>query len=325
MTLPFFRCLSITLIALTCTLTVAHAQDADGYAGTARVVHPGVTFTLVNTPRPLSLREDAVQGLTAGDVLTTDRTGRVLITFGDWLEILLLPSSTLTMLENRALGGGRYAVRVGLDGHTVQSWLPASAAQASLEIETDLARVRAESGLLAVWSQLEGSAVVTVAEGAAEVTTVVGTLPLRAGDGLFADTVTARVEPFAEPPYNGARAFGLLRGCDARVSVGGERLNIRAGTSVGYAVIGDLVDGARIRLLAITEDGLWYRIQRFSGFGWVLTSGVRADCPALPLYPNNYGEANLELFNYEPVEVALLTPFYGKPEDNLWLWRWPEA
>jgi hypothetical protein len=302
-------------------LPVARAQTPTRLAATVRIVNPGVSLTLVNTLMARSLREDASLPLTAGDLLTTDPRGRALLTFGDTVQVLLLARSSLVVLENRLSSDDQLILRLRLDGHAVSTIARPAAA---LTLETSFASVTADDAHFAVWTDLERNLVVTVADGSVTVLHS-DSYTLSPGDALTADRLSAQINSFTSPPYNGARAFGLQSGCEARVAVSGGRLNIRAGSSVGYDIIGDLVDGATVRIMGITEDGLWYRIQRFSGFGWVLTSGVRAECPNLPALPNNSGEANLELFDYEPFEVELLTPFYAAPGENVWLWRWPDS
>ncbi|MCC6612427.1 MAG: SH3 domain-containing protein [Anaerolineae bacterium] len=301
------------------------ARAQDGYAAAARIVNPGVAYHLDGTAGTVAPREDAVLAVSAGDSLETDRSGRVLLTFAEDLQILLLPSSRLEVLGNRLADDGTYQLRLRVEGHTVQRFDSAGAQKIALNIETERGEVRAVRGWFALWSDLERSTVITVAEGNVDFVPTWGP-PLysaQAAEGIVAELNTARIIDVTEP-YNGARMIGLASDCVGHVQVAGGVLNIRAGTSVGYAIIGDVLDGATVRIMGITEDGDWYRIQRYSGFGWLLTSGVQAECPNLPIYPNLSGENNRELFDVEQTEIDLLAPFYGQFDDDVWFYRWRE-
>lgn len=302
----------------------AHAQD--GYAASVRIVNPGVSFQLAGTEAIFMLPEDAVLPMATGDVLETDRTGRVLVEFANDLQLLLLPSSRLAVLDSQRGEDGQYELRLRIDGHSGQRLGTADAETIQLTIDTEWGEVRASAGWFALWSDLERSTVITVAEGNVDFAPNWGAPLYSAGtaEGIVIELDTARVIDLT-PPYNGARMIGLASTCEGRVNAAGGVLNIRAGTGVGYSVIGDVFNGARVRVIGVTEDGVWYRIQRFSGFGWMLTSGVQADCPDLPVYPNLSGENNRELFNVEQAELDLLEPFYGQFDDDVWFYRWRQA
>jgi len=316
--------ISAALLGALLVLSGAGAVRAqEDYAAAVRIVNPGVTFQREGIASPVRPREDVVLAVTAGGVLETDRSGRILLTFADDLQLLLLPSSRLAVLGNRRADDGSFQLRLRVDGHSVQRFDPASTQRIRLLIETERGEARAGRGWFALWSNLERSTVITVAEGNVDFLPTWG-LPLYSaqdGEGIVAELDTARIIDLTSP-YNGARMIGLASDCEGRVQLAGGVLNIRAGTSVGYAIIGDVLNGATVRIMGITEDGIWYRIQRYSGFGWLLTSGVRADCPDLPVYPNLSGENNRELFDVEQAEIDLLAPFYGQFDDDVWFYRW---
>ncbi|MDX2139006.1 MAG: SH3 domain-containing protein [Chloroflexota bacterium] len=303
------------------SVSFARAQSPD-YAASARVVNPGVTYTIVSGVGTFTLREDTVVAVTAGDTLTTDREGRVYLRFGEQLEMLLLPNSRLEVLENRGSPATGLGLRLRLDGHIVSRNASAQQEELQLELLVRDSVVRSDDGWFALWSDIEGGIVATVAGGTVIVETDTERQELMIGQGMTIIGENVRVTPM-DHPYNGARLVGLLSGCDGQVEILTDVLNIRAGTTPGYSVIGYLEDGATVRLIGVTESGVWYRIQRYSGFGWVLANGVQTDCSP-PEYPNQFGENNRELINVEAIELDLLTPFYGAFGEDVWFYRWLE-
>jgi hypothetical protein len=279
-----------------------------------------VTYSIVSGVGTFALREDTVVAVTAGDTLTTDRDGRVYLLFADQLEVLLLPNSRLEVLENRGTPETGLVLRLRLEGHIVSRNVSSQPDMLQLEVLIRETVVRSNDGWFALWSDIEGGVVATVSDGMVTVETGAESQSLTRGQGMTMIADDVRVTAM-DRPYNGARLVGLISGCDGQVEIVTDVLNIRAGTTPGYTVIGYLDDGATVRLMGVTESGVWYRIQRYSGFGWVLANGVRTDCP-LPEYPNQFGENNRELFNVETIELDLLTPFYGTFESDVWFYRW---
>lgn len=309
------RLLSLVVLAL---LSVGAAAAQDDVAIGARVVYPGVTMQLVGTQDALPLREGAVVALRAGDVLRTDRQGRVLLMVGDALEMLLLPISTLEIATSQ-VGEGEYQLVMRLTGQSIQRFTDAPTQSLTLELVAGEVVINADDGWFGAWSFVENSSIVTVAEGEVEIASNRETITLAAGDGARADLTTIEVTTFP-PPLSAARLIGFTEGCDGTVRTPLPALNIRAGTSLGYAEIGYVEDGQPVTLLGRTQDGNWYRVQRYSGFGWMLASAIATDCIP-PTYPSQYGEDNVEFFGIESVELDLLAPFFGTPETNLWFFR----
>jgi hypothetical protein len=314
--------LLIYMLLITSVIFGTLAQAQTDVALRTRIVNEGVTILLGGTQGGRTLREDASFPLTAGDILTTDRSGRALLEFGTGVEILVLPNSTVTVLANQQVEN-RWSLRLALEGQTVQRVRLDDAASYTLEIELPTGIAQSSGGWYAVWTVLEGRSVITLQNGALTFVQGADVTPLERAQGLLATETGVSVETFDDAPYNGAALIAQLEGCDAQVTAPGGALNVRAGTSVGYAVIGDLNTGTIVRLMGRTVDGNWLRVQRFSGFGWALASGITTECE-LPVYPNLSGEANLEMTFVEAIEVELMTPFYGTFESNPWLYRWLE-
>jgi hypothetical protein len=302
---------------------IATASAQDGLALSARIVNPDVSYSIVSAARNFVLREDAIIALAAGDTMETSRTGRAYLRMGDALEVLVLPSTRIEIVASLTIATDNARLNIGVDGNAIFRFNDASQQSVALSITTEQRTFRANEGWFALWSNLEGGDVVTVASGSVDVVTATDTQTIRVEEGMLARDGSIRIVAM-EPPYNGSRLVGIADGCNGRVNSVLPNLNIRAGTTLGYAEIGFVNDGASLRLIGQTVDGLWYRIQRFSGFGWVLANAIETDC-VLPEYPNIYGESNRELFNVEGIELVLLTPFYGNFESDPWFYRWLEA
>jgi uncharacterized protein YgiM (DUF1202 family) len=312
----------IWLLIVLLLLMAASASAANEIALSARIVNADVTYSIVSAQRRFTLREDAQIALRAGDTLTTERYGRAYLRFADSLELLILPNSTIEIIASQDTDSDEKLLSLRLTGIAIARY-GADSDDVVLEIETSRAALRTAGGWFAMWSNYSESDAITVAEGRVEVIESARSQMVTAGEGLLIND--GESTPVAlEAPYNGARVIGIVDGCDGRVSSTLPELNIRAGTSLGYTEIGFINNGASLRLVGRTIDGIWYRIQRFSGFGWVLASAVETDC-VLPEYPNLYGEDNRELFDVEGIELVLLTPFYGNFDSDPWFYRWLEA
>jgi hypothetical protein len=282
-----------------------------------------VSYGITNADGSFALREDAVVALAMGDTMQTSRTGRAYLRLEDAVEILILPETQVEILESVQIESGEARLRLAINGHATFRIDENSSQAAALEIMTQQSTVRAVEGWFAVWSNLEGGDVVTVASGSIEVETSAERSLVSVGDGALIRDRRVEIIPM-EAPYNGSKLVGMVDGCNGRVDSLLPALNIRAGTTLGYAEIGYVDNGVALRLMGRTVDGLWYRVQRFSGFGWVLANAVETEC-ALREYPNIYGETNRELFDVEGIELVLLTPFYGNFESDPWFYRWLEA
>lgn len=312
---------SLLLLIMLAGFTTASAQD--GLALSARIVNPDVSYSIRSAARDFVLREDAVVALATGDTMETSHTGRAYLRLGDALEVLVLPSTYIEIVTSEWIDQDNARLDIRVEGNAIFRFSDARQQSVALSIITDQSTVHATEGWFALWSNLEGGDVVTVAAGTVDVEASSGVRSIGAGEGMLAredgiDFVAM------DTPYNGSRLVGIVDGCDGRVSTLLPNLNIRAGTTLGYAEIGFVNDGASLLLVGRTVDSLWYRIQRYSGFGWVLANAVETNC-SLVEYPNIYGESNRELFDVEGIEIVLLTPFYGNFESDPWFYRWREA
>ncbi|MBC7811346.1 MAG: SH3 domain-containing protein [Burkholderiales bacterium] len=299
--------------------SVSGAQDS-GYAAVLRINFIGVEVRLANTEEWLSLPANAETPLGPGDSVRTNGFGRAMLTFLDDVEVFVLPDSTLELLTFGESADG-LAVSARLRGHTIQRVRP-DREIASFQIESSLLTVTSPAELFAVWAQDDQIAVVTVAQGQAEVSAHDQVLPVTSGQGIRVGVSDQVDEMDLGTPLNAARLIGLLDGCPGAMQTSeGVNVNVRVGPDIDSTVIGNIADEEPVRLLAIGEYAGWYRIQAFSGFGWVQYRLVGHDCEDLIVLPSNTIEHNIGVFQLTADELALLQPFYGPPEDDLWFYR----
>ncbi len=113
-------------------------------------------------------------------------------------------------------------------------------------------------------------------------------------------------------------------------------LNIRSGPGVDYTIIATVPGGAKLPVLAIAEDRLWYQVSSAAGDGWVnsyytvgrgdfsVFSPVRTETPAGPHLVVNTG--NLNIRSGPSINHRIITtvpggaklPVIGIASDRLW-------
>lgn len=301
------------------------------------VLYDGVEMRRANTEQWLTLPRHAVAPVGIGDTLRTNGQGRVWIDVLGAYEILLLPNSllTITALSYDVTAPDDITLAATLDGHMIQRTLHKG--DYALEFAQGVMTQPAE--LMAIWSNFEQSPVVSVVEGVAEVVYPATALDasddatqdaddetlwsVDEGNSFYLETDGKPVIVTPKPPLNAAHVLGQMWGCTGQVIVHRtvERLNVRVGPGLGYSIIGYINDNSTAQIMGVTENNGWYRVQRLSGFGWVEGLAVEADCPELPVYPRVFLEQNAEIFEPQPEEITLLSPFYNDPTANLWFYR----
>jgi hypothetical protein len=316
----------IVLIVLAVYLpahTNAQTENPTPYAAVLRVTFAEVELLRANTVSWLPLSVGAEMPIGAGDKLRTDYYGRAMIIFGDFAEGLVLPGSMLAFNEYTLDESIRVAVEIQA-GRAVFA-VDEGVRFDHFQINVGRARVTAPAPMFGVqFNSDSGAASIIVGEGdttvdvAGEMFTVAAGYGLRVGD---------QVDPLAalEPPYNFARLDGMLDGCPAVIEARGEAsLNVRIGPSFDYDTVGSVPNETPVYLMAVSPNGERFRIQFFSGFGWILATGVRNRCVGLPVLPYSSVEFILRVFRPQPRELELLRPFFGEAQDDVIFYILPE-
>lgn len=300
----------IAICCLMALLMGAFSVHAQSYAAVLTITRSGVEVRRANTEAWLPLPVNSESPFGAGDMLRTNETGRALLTFLDEIEVLILPESSYELLDF----GEALSARIA--GYAVQRGTLDSAYRLEVAGSTPFVVTR-PAAWFAVWPD-----VITVAEGTAEIIANDAALSVAAGQGM-------RVTPLREPniaplesPLNDARLVGLLDGCPGEMNtVNNLNVNVRFGSDFGQGVIGNIPNRTPVSVMGVNLSGTWYRIQAFSGFGWVQQPLVANTCVDLPILPDNQYERSIGIFGVLPPEVTLLEPFYGPPEGDLWFYR----
>jgi hypothetical protein len=293
-------------------------QAQDAYAAVITIHEPGIEILRVDTEAWIALPQGAIAVIGTGDHVRADARGRALIRFLDRFEVLLMPTSTLTIDQFRRTDQTDVEVELTLDGHLIQRTHDADHMAYRLHFGT--AEAIHPSDHFAVWSDFEGTPVLTSAIGMATLTYDDQRWEVEAERAFFT-LPEARVVTLAAP-YHAATLIGDLLSCPGTINAIGENsLNVRSGTGTGFTIIGYYGNGEQVKIVGINETGSWYRIQRFTGFGWVQVLGVETTCTDLPAFPRLFGESNSEIFNVLPEELDLMIPFYDTPRENLWFYR----
>ncbi|MBL8132231.1 MAG: SH3 domain-containing protein [Anaerolineae bacterium] len=281
-----------------------------------------VTVTRAEASNSFELRQDSISLLGTGDIVRTGPRGRALIDLADGSLLLIMPESEIGVTSFESEGtGSRLTIR--LDGHIIAQINGDDGA--ALVVDTGFLRVTPH-GLASLWTDYEGGDVVTVHDGTADYAHRLSSQSgsVSAGEGFYADAEITYHSLFssAAPYPHAAQLIGIWRGCPGTiVNTGSDALNLRVGPGLASSVIGYSESGASVKVLGVNEAGSWYRVQRFSGFGWMRGFYLSFECRDFPIYPNTQVEQNLELRDVQPVEYALIQPFYGTPVTNPWVYR----
>jgi Bacterial SH3 domain len=287
--------------------------NSTSFAARLAITHSGVEIRRVNTGAWLPLPENSESPFGPGDMLRTDESGRALLTFLDQIDLLILPESTYELLDFTP------DISARITGHAVHrqtQGLQIGAYRLEI-IGTAPLVVTRPAEWFAVWPD-----VLTVAEGEAEVAANEASRTVAAGQGIrVAPGAESDISPL-ESPLNAARLIGLLDGCPGEMdTVNNLNVNVRFGSDLQLGVIGNIPNATPVSVMGVNQSGNWYRIQAFSGFGWVQQPLVANACSDLPILPDDQSERSIGIFNVLPLEIDLLAPFYGPPEGDLWFYR----
>ena len=309
------------LLGLSISLSISGIQaQASPLSAAVTVIAEGVYVQLVGAQNELPLHAGAVAPLGAGDRVRTANNGRALITFPENNMLLLLPDSAYELRDFRRLDDGHFHLEGSLQGIAVQQFTD-DVADWKYTLSTDAITVVEPSPLFAVWAvanRLEAAisaqgTLVTQESGADSRISIPPEL------GIFApyDAVVA-----LDAPLHASQLLALSINCQGTVSTSGSvELRLRAGNALDYPILEGLQNHQQVHIAGITDNGLWYRIPFQTGFGWLYSGYVQADCPNLPRYPRLVNEQNEQIQSVTSAELELLTPFYGTPLTNLVFYR----
>ncbi|MBL8166227.1 MAG: SH3 domain-containing protein [Anaerolineae bacterium] len=295
------------------TAYISHGQDQ--LAAVLQVTHAGVELQRANTVEWLPLRKGSESPVGTGDTLRTTDTGRAYLTVDGKLDLLILPTTifTLKSLAPHELGAD-------LEHGIAVLQIDPEADFEVFAIETAHFTVNMPTQLMAVWSDAERNSSVLVAAGSTLVQSGGETFTVAVNQGFLAGSSSVGGVGSINTPLTAANLEGELFGCPGIIQTGGLNLNVRVAPGLESTVIGNIANETPIQLMGVNAFDTWYRIQAFSGFGWVQKALVNTECQDLPVLPRGFSERNPGIRDVLPLELALLEPFYGPPEEDLWFY-----
>lgn len=290
-------------------------------AAIIRVIGQDITFQRVNTQTELPLRAGSVSLFGIGDQIRTGENGRVLITLQEGYEILLLPNSEYAILDFALDEAGVVRFNARLSGIAIHNFME-SADLLHYYLLGETFEITAATGDFAVWSVPNlGLQAVTNASGVVDINLEGGIQAAVTGGMGYA--VSYSTEPILlAMPLHASQLVAQSVNCEGIVNTNStEGLRLRIGAALDFLVVDSLEDNQVVSIAGTTENGLWYRIPFQTGFGWIYSSLIKADCEGLRRFPNLYGEAPEHIRGATPNELAMLSPFYGNPVTNRVFYR----
>jgi len=304
--------LSLTL-GLLLLLSLPGARSAfaqDHFAAKLTIAFEGVEVQRSGTTDWLPLPLGAETAFNVGDSLHTGDHGRAYLEFQTDGQVLILPRSTYQLIEFAYSPNLHLSAK--MSGNLVQKL---SGTVDAYRLETPRLTITQTSALLAVWDRDGSPASVTSADGTAQTTVGGKEFTVSNGQGLLLKDTPVVVNvplPLTEPHLEGA-----LDGCPGTIHTNHDQ-NINIHTGIDSDIIGNAPNDSVVRVMGTNHNQSWYRIQIFSGFGWIQADLVRSACSGLPVLPETSYEFNWGLQQIQPFEFALLEPFYGAPEHDPW-------
>jgi len=307
--------ISILLLALSFNLISAQSNEL---AATVTIIADDVWFIRANTESEFLLAPGAIAPFGIGDTIVTGENGRALILPDENSQILLLPNSRYTIQQFTQTASEIALFQGQLDGIAVHRI--SETASLEYELETNDFVVNSTEGHFAVWSIDNRLNAVTTASGevAVQINNSIQTVSSNQG---FA-TPYSEESISLESPLHASQVVGLAINCQGIVNTNGsEGLRLRAGAALDYIVVDLLQDGQTVDIVGTTNNSLWYRIPFQTGFGWIYSSLIDADCDNLEQFPDLVGEDPEQIQSVTETELELLEPFFGIPVNNSVFYR----
>jgi len=286
-------------------------------AAVLEITYAGVELKRANTDEWLPLPVGAQAPFGIGDSLRTGKTGRVLLSFDDAAQTLVMPLSEF-QLQTFVKAADKMDLKAKLvSGRSIQQISDPSRFESYL-VEMQHMTLQAPTALFATQVFADVSSDVIVAQGA--VTAVKGDeqIELNAGSGIRAGETFGEVVNLTPPQGFPFLAVGsdTCRALIQSTIPGETSVSVRIGPGEGYLNLGNILNGTIIPILGVADEGGRYLTPYLSTYGWLIPSGVTLQsCNNLPLIPAEaqiiYGVINPASF-----EMDLLVPFFGTPTEN---------
>ena len=309
----------LLLIALGLLLNITVAAQVEYFAATVLVIADDVTFLRASAQNEIQLNAGAVTVFGIGDNVRTGENGRALIRFSETSFFLLLPNSEYQLTNYSQQPDEIIALEATLTGIAVHQF-PQADSVFNYTVGNDTLTVTTSNESdqrFAVWTVPDGLQAATVATGRIHLQQSSDEAVIEIGESSgYAIPYSEGVVELSSP-LHASQVVGLVSSCTGIVNTSGsEGLRIRGGAALDYVVVDVRQDGDEVSIVGTTENGLWYRIPFQTGFGWMFSNLMIADCGELPVSPNLFREDPEQISNVTAMELEILEPFYGLPSTN---------
>lgn len=315
--LKFWRLL-IVMSSLLLSVMIVPAQDIQ-FAVSAQVIgEDSITFMRENAQNSLQLRAGAIFIFGIGDRITTGDNGRVIISLTENDHILLLPNSQYELRTYTQEADSNPQIESWLSGIAIHQF-SATSDPLDYTLHTEQYTIQLTNDTeqsFTTWAVNNGLSASTVSSG--EIT-----LHYEDNNSILLTDNSGFALPFSdepvalETPLHASQVIALASNCEGIVTTNGSQgLRLRAGAALDYIVVDVLDDDEMVKIAGTTENGLWYRIPFQTGFGWMYSSLIEADCNNLPVFPNLVNEQPERIHRVSNIELSILEDFYGRPVTN---------
>ncbi len=278
---------ALALILLLSLPSAASALAQDHYAAKLTIAFAGVEIQRTDTTEWLPLPLGAETPFNVGDTLRTDDHGRAYLEFQEDGQILVLPRSTYQLVEFAYMPDLHLSAR--MTGQFVQKL---AGEVGAYHLETPRLVITKTSALLAVWDRDGSPAAVTSADGTARTKIAGAEFTVSSGQGLLLKQADTPIVNDLALPLTAPHLEGELFGCPGTIhTINNFNINIRNG--IGSGVIGNVPNDSVVRVMGTNRNRSWYRIQIFSGFGWIQADLVQSACSELSVLPETSSENEL--------------------------------
>lgn len=297
----------VCMFLLLAVSSIGSAQS--DFAATLEVLNPGVEVLRVNTRNPIRVSVEAIVGV--GDLIQTDSTGRVRITFfADGTDVILEPNTQYRIVEFRGDDTDfRLLVEVVI-GQTLHRLSRSLGSNSSYDVRTPGMTLAARGTTFTVRVRDDGRSAMLVNEGVMTASADESSAQVPAEFGVRADQESGLSDVVRATTFEALDS--ALDGCAASVTTPDDvRLNVRLGPSRDLPRVGSLAAEEIDRFFGVSETGGWYRVAYRGNFGWVLSSNAKIEdtCAGLRVFANEHRE-DPDLYEAlsDPLEVLVPQP-----------------
>ncbi|GAB5493005.1 MAG: hypothetical protein Phog2KO_32200 [Phototrophicaceae bacterium] len=309
-----------TIIALIVLLLATNlSAQSEKLSTVIEVIGDDISFQRANTSLVFELSEGSSAPFGIGDIISTGQNGRVLITVNEDAQLLVLPNSEYEITDFSRDDTGQISLEARQEGIVLHDF-NASVDNFTYQLDATTFSVSQAEGRFVVWSIPTGLQAVTVANGDLIVAKDEEEYHLTENTGFAVEGFDIIVE--LDMPLHASQVVGLSINCQGTVDTGGtDGLRLRAGAALDYQVVDVLQDEQSVPIVGTTENGQWYRIPFQTGFGWIFSSFIEGTCLNLPEFMNLIDESPERIDDATAIEIELLEPFYGTPQNNSVFYR----